>query len=137
MTKDEEIEGIATAAVQLSQYLFMHLVDRNIIDPTEANQWLEQGIKLTLKEPSRIRRRRRFLSFFAKACGGPGRRLPAYEISCATSTASRRTKPRSSRCSASSTAMSATSRRCRECFRIIRLRWSANTDTGSEMVLMR
>ena len=45
MTKDEEIEGIATAAVQLSQYLFMHLVDRNIIDPTEANQWLEQGIK--------------------------------------------------------------------------------------------
>jgi len=24
----------------------MHLVDRNIIDPTEANQWLEQGIKL-------------------------------------------------------------------------------------------
>ena len=46
MTKDEEIEGIATAAVQLSQYLFMHLVDRDIIDPTEANQWLEQGIKL-------------------------------------------------------------------------------------------
>ena len=45
MTKDEEIEGIALAA-QLSQYLFMHLVDRNIIDPTEANQWLEQGIKL-------------------------------------------------------------------------------------------
>jgi len=45
MTKDEEIEGIAVAAVQLSQYLFMHLVDRNIIDPTEANQWLEQEIK--------------------------------------------------------------------------------------------
>jgi hypothetical protein len=46
MTKDEEIEGIGLAALQLSQYLFMHLVDRNIIDPTEANQWLEQGIKL-------------------------------------------------------------------------------------------
>ena len=46
MTKDEEIEGIALAALQLSEYLFMHLVDRNVIDPTEANQWLEQGIKL-------------------------------------------------------------------------------------------
>jgi hypothetical protein len=46
MTKDEEIEGIALAALQLSQYLFMHLVDRNVIDSTEANQWLEQGIKL-------------------------------------------------------------------------------------------
>ena len=46
MTKDEEIEGIALAALQLSQYLFMHLVDRNVIDPTEANQWLVQGIKL-------------------------------------------------------------------------------------------
>ena len=46
MTKDEEIEEFAVAALQLSQYLFMHLVDRNIIDPTEANQWLEQGIKL-------------------------------------------------------------------------------------------
>ena len=46
MTKDEEIEGIAIAALQLSEYLFMHLVDRNVIDTTEANQWLEQGIKL-------------------------------------------------------------------------------------------
>ena len=46
MTRDEEIEGIALAALQLSQYLFMHLVDRNIIDPTEANQWLEQEINL-------------------------------------------------------------------------------------------
>src|SRR4029079_16303361 len=46
MTKDEEIEEFAVAALQLSQYLFMHLVDRNVIDPTEANQWLEQGIKL-------------------------------------------------------------------------------------------
>jgi len=46
MTKDEQIEGIAIAALQLSEYLFMHLVDRNVIDPTEANQWLEQGIKL-------------------------------------------------------------------------------------------
>ena len=45
MTKDEEIEGIALAALQLSQYLFMHLVDRKIIDPTDAKQWLEQGIK--------------------------------------------------------------------------------------------
>jgi hypothetical protein len=24
----------------------MHLVNRNVIDSTEANQWLEQGIKL-------------------------------------------------------------------------------------------
>ena len=46
MTKDEEIEGIAMAALQLSEYLLMHLVDRNVIDPAEANQWLEQGIKL-------------------------------------------------------------------------------------------
>ena len=46
MTKNEEIEGIALAAVQLSTYLFMHVVDRNIIDPTEANQWLEQEINL-------------------------------------------------------------------------------------------
>ena len=46
MTKDEQIEGIAIAALQLLEYLFMHLVDRNVIDPTEANQWLEQGIKL-------------------------------------------------------------------------------------------
>ena len=45
MTRNEEIEGIALTALQLSQYLFMHLVDRNIIDPTEAKQWLEQGIK--------------------------------------------------------------------------------------------
>ena len=46
MTKDEEIEGIALAALQLSKYLFMHFLDRNIIDPTEANEWLEQEIKL-------------------------------------------------------------------------------------------
>ena len=46
MTKDEQIEGIAIAALQLSEYLFMHLVNRNVIDSTEANQWLEQGIKL-------------------------------------------------------------------------------------------
>ncbi len=42
MTRDEEIEGIAIAALQLSEYLFIHLVDRNVIDPTEANQWLER-----------------------------------------------------------------------------------------------
>ena len=46
MTRDEEIEGIALAALQLSKYLFMHFLDRNIIDPTEANEWLEQEIKL-------------------------------------------------------------------------------------------
>ena len=46
MTRDEEIEGIAIAALQLSEYLFMHLVDHNVIDPAEANRWLEQGIKL-------------------------------------------------------------------------------------------
>ena len=45
MTRDEEIEGLTLAALQLSHYLFMHLVDRNIIDPTEAKQWLEQEIK--------------------------------------------------------------------------------------------
>ena len=50
MTRDEEIEGLTLAALQLSQYLFMHLVDRNIIDPTEANQWLEQEIKLNSQE---------------------------------------------------------------------------------------
>jgi hypothetical protein len=46
MTNDEEIEGIALAALQLSKYLFLHFLDRNIIDPTEANQWLEQEINL-------------------------------------------------------------------------------------------
>jgi len=45
MTRDEEIEGLTLAALQLSQYLFMQLVDRNVIDPSEAKQWLEQGIK--------------------------------------------------------------------------------------------
>ena len=45
MTRNEEIEGIALTALQLSQYLFMHLVDRKIIDPTEAKQWLEQEVK--------------------------------------------------------------------------------------------
>jgi len=56
MTRDEEIEGIALAALQLSQYLFMHLVDRNVIDPTEAKQWLEQGIKSNSKgtEPHKM-----------------------------------------------------------------------------------
>ena len=44
MTNDAEIEGIALAALQLSKYLFLHFLDRNIIDPTEANQWLEQEI---------------------------------------------------------------------------------------------
>ena len=46
MTNDAEIEGIALAALQLSKYLFLHFLDRNIIDPTEATQWLEQEIKL-------------------------------------------------------------------------------------------
>ena len=46
MTNDAEIEGIALAALQLSKYLFLHFLDRNIIDPTEANQWLEQEINL-------------------------------------------------------------------------------------------
>ena len=56
MTKNEEIEGIAIAALQLSEYLFMHLVDRNVIDPTEAQQWLEQGIKSNSKgtEPHKM-----------------------------------------------------------------------------------
>jgi hypothetical protein len=50
MTNDEEMEGIALAALQLSKYLFLRLLDRNIIDPTEANQWLEQEIKLNSQE---------------------------------------------------------------------------------------
>ena len=56
MTKDEEIEGLTLAALQLSHYLFMHLVDRNIIDPTEAKQWLEQEIKSQSKgtEPHKM-----------------------------------------------------------------------------------
>ena len=41
------------------------------------------------------------------------------------------------RCSASSIAMSATSRRCRACFRIIRRRWSATRTPAREMTLMR
>ena len=45
MTRDEEIEGIALAALQLSQYLFMYFVVCKIIDLTDAKQWLEQGIK--------------------------------------------------------------------------------------------
>jgi hypothetical protein len=46
-------------------------------------------------------------------------------IACAVSIQSPPTKPPSLRCTASSTAMSATSRRCPASFRIIRLRWSA------------
>ena len=37
MTMDEEIEGIAIAALQLSEYLFIHLVDRNVIDLKPIN----------------------------------------------------------------------------------------------------
>ena len=81
MTKDEEIEEFAVAALQLSQYLFMHLVDRNIIDPTEANQWLEQGIKLNSQGTEPHKKAAEIFDFFAKVCGGPGRRLQAYEIS--------------------------------------------------------
>ena len=72
MTKDEEIEGIATAAVQLSQYLFMHLVDRDIIDPTEANRWLEQGIKLNSQGAEPHRKAAEIFELFRQGLRRPG-----------------------------------------------------------------
>ena len=38
MTKDEEIEGIALAALQLSQYLFMHLGIKSNSKRTEPHK---------------------------------------------------------------------------------------------------
>ena len=72
MTKDEEIEGIALAALQLSQYLLMHLVDRNIIDPTEANQWLEQEIKSNSKGTEPHKKAAEFFELFRQGLGRPG-----------------------------------------------------------------
>ena len=72
MTRDEEIEGIALAALQLSQYLFMHLVDRNIIDPTEANQWLEQGIKSNSKGTEPHKKAVEFFELLRQGLGRPG-----------------------------------------------------------------
>ena len=51
---------------------------------------------------------------------------PEISSRCAISIRSRPTKPPLLRCSASSTAMSATSHRCRACFQIIQPRWSAS-----------
>ena len=71
MTKDEEIEEFAVAALQLSQYLFMHLVDRNIIDPTEANQWLEQAIKSNSEGTEPHRKVAEFFELFRQGLGRP------------------------------------------------------------------
>jgi hypothetical protein len=63
MTRNEEIEGIALTALQLSQYLFMHLVDRKIIDPTGAEpqkkaaeifELLRQGLGRPATTPSSL-----------------------------------------------------------------------------------
>jgi len=72
MTKDEEIEGIALAALQLSQYLFMHLVDRNIIDPAEANQWLERGIKSNSEGTEPHKKVAEFFELLRQGLGRPG-----------------------------------------------------------------
>ena len=72
MTNDEEIEGIALAALQLSQYLLLHLVDRNIIDPTEANQWLEQEIKSNSKGTEPHKKAGEFFERFRQGLRRPG-----------------------------------------------------------------
>src|SRR5258707_53641 len=73
----------------------------------------------------------RFRNFLARMSNRPqlrGLALNAFAgwiwtiLSCVISIQSRQTKPRSSRCSASSTAMSATLRRCRACFHVTLLR---------------
>ena len=72
MTKDEEIEGNALAALQLSEYLFMHLVDHNVIDPTEADQWLEQGIKLNSQGTEPYRKAAEIFELFRQGLRRPG-----------------------------------------------------------------
>ena len=72
MTKNEEIEGIAIASLQLSTYLFMHLVDRNIIDPTEAKQWLEQEIKSQSKGTEPHKKAVEIFELLRQGLGRPG-----------------------------------------------------------------
>jgi hypothetical protein len=72
MTKDEEIEGLTLAALQLSHYLFMHLVDRNIIDPTEAKQWLEQEIKSQSKGTEPHKKAVEIFELLRQGLGRPG-----------------------------------------------------------------
>ena len=72
MTRDEEIEGLTLAALQLSQYLFMHLVDRNIIDPTEAKQWLEQEIKSQSKGTEPHKKAVEIFELLRQGLGRPG-----------------------------------------------------------------
>ena len=72
MTKDEEIEGIALAALQLSKYLFMHFLDRNIIDPTEANEWLEQEIKSNSNGTEPHKKVAEFFELFRQGLRRPG-----------------------------------------------------------------
>ena len=72
MTRDEEIEGLTLAALQLSQYLFMHLVDRNIIDPTEAKQWLEQAIKSNSVETEPHKKAVEIFELLRQGLGRPG-----------------------------------------------------------------
>ena len=71
MTRDEEIEGFALAALQLSKYLFLHFLDRNIIDPTEANQWLEQEIKSNSKGTEPHEKAAEFFELFRQGLGRP------------------------------------------------------------------
>jgi hypothetical protein len=49
MTKEQEIEGTAKAALALAEYIFMVLRREGIIEATEANLWLERGISLNRK----------------------------------------------------------------------------------------
>ena len=72
MTRDEEIEGLTLAALQLSHYLFMHLVDRNIIDPTEAKQWLEQEIKSQSKGTEPHKKAVEIFELLRQGMGRPG-----------------------------------------------------------------
>jgi hypothetical protein len=72
MTRDEEIEGLTLAALQLSHYLFMHLVDRNIIDPTEAKQWLEQEIKSQSKGTEPHKKAVEIFELLRQGLGRPG-----------------------------------------------------------------
>ena len=77
MTKDEEIEGIALAALQLSKYLFMHFLDRNIIDPTEANEWLEQETKLNSQGTEPHKRAAEIFELLRQGLRRPGTTPPS------------------------------------------------------------
>ena len=72
MTRDEEIEGLTLAALQLSKYLFLHFLDRNIIDPTAANQWLEQEIKSQSKGTEPHKKAVEIFELLRQGLGRPG-----------------------------------------------------------------